>query len=180
MFLQPFLHEKSCQVLPTPVHQLRIQIDMHGCPAKLRIVDLRVSGSQRFIYLRRVPSNLHHSKSPTQLFVGWGSGGSGGGAEQAVCIHILGPPYCFPIHVCAQGIQHLCTVRCRHFRCVWIAQLLQLGRRKAMQRWTFGDCGQALDVCCLQNAMTSSEERTSAEAEGYRIERALMDCVAPP
>ena len=33
---------------------------------------------------------------------------------------------------------------------------------------------------CLQNAMTSSEERTSAEAEGYRIERALMDCVAPP
>ena len=32
----------------------------------------------------------------------------------------------------------------------------------------------------LQNAMTSSEERTSAEAEGYRIERALMDCVALP
>ena len=32
----------------------------------------------------------------------------------------------------------------------------------------------------LQNAMTSSEERTSAEAEGHRIERALMDCVAPP
>ena len=32
----------------------------------------------------------------------------------------------------------------------------------------------------LQNAMTSSEERTSAEGEGYRIERALMDCVAPP
>ena len=31
----------------------------------------------------------------------------------------------------------------------------------------------------LQNAMTSSEERTSAEAEGYRIERALMDYVAP-
>ena len=31
----------------------------------------------------------------------------------------------------------------------------------------------------LQNAMTSSEERTSAEAEGYRIERSLMDCVAP-
>ena len=29
-------------------------------------------------------------------------------------------------------------------------------------------------------AMTSSEERTSAEAEGYRTERALMDCVAPP
>ncbi len=27
--------------------------------------------------------------------------------------------------------------------------------------------------------MTSSEERTSAEAEGYRIERSLMDCVAP-
>ena len=26
--------------------------------------------------------------------------------------------------------------------------------------------------------MTSSEERPSAEAEGYRIERALMDCVA--
>lgn len=34
--------------------------------------------------------------------------------------------------------------------------------------------------CGLQNAMTSSEERTSAEAEGYRIERALMDCVALP
>ena len=32
----------------------------------------------------------------------------------------------------------------------------------------------------LQNAMTSSEERTSAEADGNRIERALMDCVAPP
>ena len=32
----------------------------------------------------------------------------------------------------------------------------------------------------LQHAMTSSEERTSAEAEGYRIERSLMDCVAPP
>ena len=32
----------------------------------------------------------------------------------------------------------------------------------------------------LQNAMTSSEARTSAEADGYRIERALMDCVAPP
>ena len=32
----------------------------------------------------------------------------------------------------------------------------------------------------LQNAMTSSRERTSAEAEGYRIERALMDCVVPP
>ena len=34
----------------------------------------------------------------------------------------------------------------------------------------------------LQNAMTSSEERTSAEAEaeGYRIERSLTDCVAPP
>ena len=31
----------------------------------------------------------------------------------------------------------------------------------------------------FQNATTSSEERTSAEAEGYRIERALMDCVAP-
>ena len=31
----------------------------------------------------------------------------------------------------------------------------------------------------LQNAMTSSEERPSAEAAGYRIERALMDCVAP-
>ena len=30
---------------------------------------------------------------------------------------------------------------------------------------------------CLQNAMTSSEERASAEAEGYRIERSLMDCV---
>ena len=29
----------------------------------------------------------------------------------------------------------------------------------------------------LQNAMTSSRERTSAEAEGYRIESALMDCV---
>ena len=28
--------------------------------------------------------------------------------------------------------------------------------------------------------MTSSEERTSAEAEGYCIERTLMDCVAPP
>ena len=28
--------------------------------------------------------------------------------------------------------------------------------------------------------MTSSEERTSAEVEDYRIERALMDCVAPP
>ena len=27
--------------------------------------------------------------------------------------------------------------------------------------------------------MTSSAERTSAEAEGYRIERSLMDCVAP-
>ena len=27
----------------------------------------------------------------------------------------------------------------------------------------------------LQNAMTSSAERTSAEAEGYRIERSLMD-----
>ena len=38
--------------------------------------------------------------------------------------------------------------------------------------------------CCfhivgLQNAMMSSRERTSAEAEGYRIERTLMDCVAP-
>ena len=32
----------------------------------------------------------------------------------------------------------------------------------------------------LQNAMTSSEECASAEAEGYRIERSLMDCVAPP
>ena len=32
----------------------------------------------------------------------------------------------------------------------------------------------------LQNAMTSLEERTSAEAEGCRIERSLMDCVAPP
>ena len=32
----------------------------------------------------------------------------------------------------------------------------------------------------FRNAMTSSEERTSAEAEGYRIERPLMDCVAPP
>ena len=32
----------------------------------------------------------------------------------------------------------------------------------------------------LQNAMTSSRERMSAEAESYRIERALMDCVAPP
>ena len=31
----------------------------------------------------------------------------------------------------------------------------------------------------LQNAMTSSRERTSAEAEGCRIERSLMDCVAP-
>ena len=31
----------------------------------------------------------------------------------------------------------------------------------------------------LQNAMTSSEARTSTEAEGYRIERSLMDCVAP-
>ena len=30
-----------------------------------------------------------------------------------------------------------------------------------------------------RNAMTSSEERPSAEAAGYRIERALMDCVAP-
>ena len=29
-------------------------------------------------------------------------------------------------------------------------------------------------------ALTSSRERTSAEAEGYRIERAPMDCVAPP
>ena len=33
---------------------------------------------------------------------------------------------------------------------------------------------------CLQNAMTSSEERASAEVEGCRIERSLMDCVAPP
>ena len=32
----------------------------------------------------------------------------------------------------------------------------------------------------LPNAMTSSEERTSAEAEGCSIERALTDCVAPP
>ena len=38
----------------------------------------------------------------------------------------------------------------------------------------------AFVVLGLQNAMTSSEERTSAEADGYRIERALMDCVAPP
>ena len=38
-----------------------------------------------------------------------------------------------------------------------------------------------LRVCVgLQNAMTSSRERTSADAEGYRIERSLMDCVAPP
>ena len=35
-------------------------------------------------------------------------------------------------------------------------------------------------VTGLQHAMTSSEERTSAEAEGYCIERSLMDCVAPP
>ena len=28
----------------------------------------------------------------------------------------------------------------------------------------------------LQNAMTSSEESTSAKAEGYRTERSLMDC----
>ena len=41
-------------------------------------------------------------------------------------------------------------------------------------------CGLSLPPLRLQNAMTSSEERTSAEAEGYRIERALMDCVAPP
>ena len=32
----------------------------------------------------------------------------------------------------------------------------------------------------LQNAMTSSRERMSAEAEGYRIERDLMDCVTSP
>ena len=32
----------------------------------------------------------------------------------------------------------------------------------------------------LQNAMTSSRERMSAEAEGYRSERSLVDCVAPP
>ena len=32
----------------------------------------------------------------------------------------------------------------------------------------------------LQNAMTASEERTSAEAEGYRIERSLMDCIPLP
>ena len=31
----------------------------------------------------------------------------------------------------------------------------------------------------LQNAMMSSRERTSAKAEGYSIERSLMDCVAP-
>ena len=37
-----------------------------------------------------------------------------------------------------------------------------------------------LETYGLQNAMTSSEERTSAEADGYRIERALKDCVAPP
>ena len=43
--------------------------------------------------------------------------------------------------------------------------------------------GKRCDHCApagrLQNAMTSSEERTSAEAEGYRIEGALLDCVAP-
>ena len=37
-----------------------------------------------------------------------------------------------------------------------------------------------LGLVDLQNAMTSPEERTSAEAEGCRIERSLMDCVAPP
>lgn len=31
----------------------------------------------------------------------------------------------------------------------------------------------------LQNAMTLSGERTSAEGEGYRFERALIDCVVP-
>ena len=41
-------------------------------------------------------------------------------------------------------------------------------------------CASIDNLSSLQNAMTSSEERTSAEAEGYRIERALMDCVAPP
>ena len=35
-------------------------------------------------------------------------------------------------------------------------------------------------VQACRNVMTSSEERTSAEAEGYRIERALMDCVGSP
>ena len=39
----------------------------------------------------------------------------------------------------------------------------------------------ARDLLRLQNAMTSSrKQRMSAEVEGYRIERSLMNCAAPP
>ena len=41
-------------------------------------------------------------------------------------------------------------------------------------------CVVAANPADLQNAMTSSrEQRMSAEAEGYRSERSLMDCVVP-
>ena len=45
---------------------------------------------------------------------------------------------------------------------------------------TTTEVGDPNETQGLKNAMTSSRERMSAEAEGYRIERALMDCVAPP
>ena len=43
-----------------------------------------------------------------------------------------------------------------------------------------GTLCQSCTYRSLQNAMTSSEQRTSAEAEGYRIEGSPMDCVATP
>ena len=52
-------------------------------------------------------------------------------------------------------------------------------RNLCLEAWQTPGC----TICSaqgLQNAMTSSRERMSAEAGGYRIERSPMDCVAPP
>ena len=74
------------------------------------------------------------------------------------------------------------TVRCNEVGALRIAQ--HLGsvccRAWVCTRVFDGWCVCKHCVFCLQNAMTSSRERMSAEAEGYRIERSLMDCVAPP
>ena len=64
--------------------------------------------------------------------------------------------------------------RCRPFICSGCANFVEVAHH-FLWNLRVGAGGRV----SLQNAMTSSEERTSAEAEGYRIARSLMDCVAP-
>ena len=107
-----------------------------------------------------------------------GAGAELGGPMREALLHVLRRWFCDDANSHGQPVQERTVSDSTHVSAVHVLTVLTstwAHRSRAGEAISARGLETRLSVRGLQNAMTSSEERASAKAEGYRIERSLMD-----